>query len=573
MNGADRLVHDHALRLVAAQIDFDLAEGELEELRAHLDACPACRRDAGAMPGDTARLAFAVYPALPSRRVDDAVYAEIAHRRRPAGSPLVLVAATLLLVALLGVAAAGAFLLRDAQPDAVVPTPPPGDVVAPSQPPDGSPPPSSPSPEPGWTAVPGTLPVASGTVQMAPGPYGGLYVVVDSEGESVVALLDAAGSERPGWPTALPGWSCDAPNPDAAWSPGVAPDGSVRILCYRDGTPGEDVTAFAFDAEGRPFGGWPVALPDDIAGAPRTVDGTLLVPVREAGDGGDSPGGTFRLLAVGADGTVRDGARLDVADATGGIVSIGPDGIAYLLDGNEITAFDLDGILGSPARVDGNVSNLAFDRSGRVHVTSSAGDGTTRLLHVDAAGRVRDAGPGDLPIAGASAWSGAGPAGRPIAPLVGGDGTTYVVGEADGEAVVYGINAAGAIMDGWPYRDPAPLPWQGSCPEGSTGCGVRRATPAVGDDGTLYLPVAAVGPAAGGSVVAIGRDGRVVPGWPVGLRRSGADFWSVVAASGQTAFALAVEPEQGSGSSATILDIAIDSAVRYRATVVGPAPR
>jgi hypothetical protein len=43
-----------------------------------------------------------------------------------------------------------------------------------------------------------------------------------------------------------------------------------------------------------------------------------------------------------------------------------------------------------------------------------------------------------------------------------------------------------------------------------------------------------------------------------------------VGASGETAFALAVEPEEGGATSATVLDIAIDSAVRYRETVVGP---
>jgi hypothetical protein len=70
--------------------------------------------------------------------------------------------------------------------------------------------------------------------------------------------------------------------------------------------------------------------------------------------------------------------------------------------------------------------------------------------------------------------------------------------------------------------------------------------------------------------VAIGPDGRVRPGWPVVLERPGAEFWSVVVGSDQTAFALAIEPEAGERSSATILAIGPDGTVRYRVTVVEP---
>jgi outer membrane protein assembly factor BamB len=251
-------------------------------------------------------------------------------------------------------------------------------------------------------------------------------------------------------------------------------------------------------------------------------------------------------------------------------VSLGPDGIAYQAGGNEVTAFDTDGVrAGWPIQVDGEMSFLAFGPDGRIYLTSSTPE-ATRLLVFDRDGRALPIGSDPLPIEPTRAWSGSGTSNRPIAPLVAPDGTAYVVGEADAETVVYGINAAGAVMDGWPYRDPATLPWQGSCPSESAGCGVARTLPAVGNDGTLYLPVEAVGPASGGSLVALGRDGRVIPGWPVGLVRSGADFWSVVAAPGQTAFALAVEPEPSGSTSATILDIAIDSAVRYRESVVVP---
>ena len=67
---------------------------------------------------------------LPSRRVDDAVFAAIAGRRATSPSLLVLVAAALLLVALLGVAAAaGGLLLRTWRPPITDMAPAPAVVV------------------------------------------------------------------------------------------------------------------------------------------------------------------------------------------------------------------------------------------------------------------------------------------------------------------------------------------------------------------------------------------------------------------------------------------------------------
>jgi hypothetical protein len=68
----------------------------------------------------------------------------------------------------------------------------------------------------------------------------------------------------------------------------------------------------------------------------------------------------------------------------------------------------------------------------------------------------------------------------------------------------------------------------------------------------------------------VGADGRVVEGWPVGLRRAGSGFWSVVVSANGTVYALAIEPEPGDRSSATILGIAPDSTVRYTTTIVDP---
>ena len=581
MSTAGRNLHDRALRLAASLLDFGLAQGEIEELETHLDGCPACRRDAVALRADAAILNFAVVPTLPSRRVDDAVYAAIAGRRRPFQGTFVLVAASLLLVALMGVATAGAVLLGiwpPQAPDSTPPAPPPSTNV------DPTPVPSidvaTPRPDAGWTAVPGTLPAGNGRVQMAPGPYGGLYVVVNDAHGAVVALLDAAGDERPGWPTELPGWTCDAPGTSAEWAPGVAADGSLRLVCHDNGTDDGSATAFAFDAAGRPLVGWPVDLPGRSWFPPRVVDGTLVVASNEGGEppvaGPDGQGdagdpGAYRLVTVDADGTLRTGAPVAVAEAKRGLVSIGPDGTAYVVDGNVITAFDQGGArAGWPVRLEGILSALGFGPDGRVYLTTSPDGATSHLVAVDRDGRLVEVAREGLPIGGASAWSGTGPANRPLAPLVAADGTAYVIGEADGETVVYGIDPSGARMNGWPYRAATAVPWQGTCADESTACGVWRALPAVGPGGVLYLPLAVEEGRPAGSLVAVGRDGQVVLGWPVRLKRTGAEFWSVVTATNETAYALAVEPERGRKTSATVIDAAPDSSVRFRTTVVMP---
>ena len=61
-----------------------------------------------------------------------------------------------------------------------------------------------------------------------------------------------------------------------------------------------------------------------------------------------------------------------------------------------------------------------------------------------------------------------------------------------------------------------------------------------------------------------------VPAGRWSLKRPGAEFWSVVVGSDGTVFALAVEPEPGDTSSASILAIAPDSTVLSITTILEP---
>jgi hypothetical protein len=173
----------------------------------------------------------------------------------------------------------------------------------------------------------------------------------------------------------------------------------------------------------------------------------------------------------------------------------------------------------------------------------------------------------DLPIGLTSPWSGAGYS-YAAAPIVGAGGTTFIVSDPDGTAVL-AVDGAGSRLPGWPYRSSAGLEDAGRCNDADTGCGVFRVAPVVDGSDVLYVAQSATSSSAGGRLIALTDRGQVVDGWPVGLTRPGAYFYSILPASGGGLWALAREPE-GNGSSATVLSIAEDSTVRWTTTVVEP---
>ena len=159
MSRQDRHEHDRAMELAASAIDYRLTAAQTVALNAHLVVCSACARSAAAMRGDAIALRPWTTP-LPSRRVDDAVFAAIAGRRATAPSLLILVAAALLLVALLGVAAtAGSLLLRTWWTPPTMEVAPSPAVVADASP--GTTPTLTSAPSPAATASESPSPVPS----------------------------------------------------------------------------------------------------------------------------------------------------------------------------------------------------------------------------------------------------------------------------------------------------------------------------------------------------------------------------------------------------------------------------
>jgi hypothetical protein len=278
---------------------------------------------------------------------------------------------------------------------------------------------------------------------------------------------------------------------------------------------------------------------------------------------------------------VRAGRRVPMVEGCcGESWAIGPDGVAYgripvepdartgAPQATQLTAVDLEGVVaGWPLRVGGVGSTPAFDRGGNIHITVGSYTEATSHVEVFAPGGRSASHTSDLAIATAE-WAIDGGA-DPQPPLIGADGTVFVYSDIN-ETSVYAISGqSGQVVPGWPYRPRARLERPGFCvPDGL--CGLEPAVPALGPGNVLHLPLQARSETVGGSLMAVGVDGRVRSGWPVELTRPGSEFWSVVVGPDGTVYALAIEPEATDTSSATILAVGPDSTVTYSATILEP---
>jgi hypothetical protein len=444
------------------------------------------------------------------------------------------------------------------------PSPAPSAVQTPA------PPAPSPSPTPVEADVlaHGSARDAGLRIRMAPGPDGTLFVSIPRDGGSLLAVLDATGVPRPGWPIVVK---------DTSWCNNVLPvaDGSVRVVCSLDDESStfDRFAAFAFDANAGQLAGWPV---DTTAyEATGRVIGTdlMLYTARSLGEDAEDPSVEAGVDRVAANGSVERGTR--VGDPAGSGWWIGPDGVAYGVAGGDPVSIEVVDSAGEqaplPVSVRGVPSVPASGPGGRVVLTVGNPErSTTRVVALDPDGgavRERSAAIPIVTVDGSWADTG-GCSPYPQQPLVADDGTIFVYNEAD--SAVVAVDPSLKVKRGWPYelrtslvmRDERYVKEDAYCP--------YVATPAVAPDGTLYLPLHARAASVGGSLVAVGPDGRVRAGWPVELKRPGSEFWSVVVGADGTAFVLAIEPESARTSSASILAIAPDSTVRYSTTIMDP---
>ena len=414
---------------------------------------------------------------------------------------------------------------------------------------------------------------------MAPRPGGDLYVTIpDPAGSVSVALLDPAGDVQPGWPVTIAGpTACGLLLPVA--------DGSVRVVCMPDDLNQElnvGMRAFAFDAQGAALGGWPV----DVVGASEAArmigDDLTLFPVSPLTDVevDGQPTAQGSIVSIARDGRVLTGEAVPMDQTCcGDRLGIDGNGDAYGVwtvdesDVGRISSAGPSGVRGGwPVDIAGRASGPAFQADGRTVVfVGTAARKTSRVLAFGPGGKAVAARSPRLPITTVQPPDTGGcTASVPRPPVVAPDGTVFLYSEA--AAPVYALDPSLAVLRGWPYTPAEPLvrPAPGFETEQEAGFCPTPAVPAAGPDGTLYLLLEPRTNAVGGSVVALRRNGRVLKGWPVVLRRAGSEFWSVVVGPDGTVYALAIEPEAGGTKSASVLAIAPDSLVRYTTTIIDP---
>ncbi|MEO8469151.1 MAG: zf-HC2 domain-containing protein [Chloroflexota bacterium] len=583
--------HRRAIELAATAIDFELDDADRRTLDEHVDTCPSCRADMLALRKDAAALADLVTVAPPAW-----VRQAIGRRRGPRRAVL-LVAAALVLVGTVGVALAVGAALID------LPAPTSSPIQLPSARPTnalGSPVPTDVSPTSTHGALPvaqpTTFPVNAGSVSIGPGPDGSTWVLVDqpavlqgAASTSVIGLLDAAGKAVSGWPISFTGWSCGDAGPPHPLA--VASDGSLRLLCVED-TDSEGPrrhVAMAFSADGRSQPGWPVELGDVMDVPPVVVGDELRLLARQIastdGTSGSVQAAAWWLVSVSAGGIVEVGQRFSVADAAGNFdVRLAADGVAYRVGSayragevvpavSSIDAIDLTGERsGWPVSIEGYASHPSIGPDGRLVITRGVGQGraaATQVMVIDPGGGGATAVSDLFPMALLDDTTGAG--GVPLAPIFGGDGAIYVIGSDPTGQRVYVVKPDGQGGGVPSIRLRMPLQTVGSCSSQDTGCGVSRVPPVVGPDGTLYVPESVVGEggglsaSAGGSLLAISRDGSSLPGWPVDLPDPMAGFWSVLVRADGTVEALAASPTDA-GAEWTLMVLGPDG--RTRASTV-----
>jgi hypothetical protein len=471
------------------------------------------------------------------------------------------------------------------------PSPSPRSSAAPSPAPSASSvllPPGSGGPVPSATPLlpagpaSASLPVrgsareyASRLVQMAPGPYGGLYVLIPArQAPATLVLLDSSGNPAPGWPVVVPrATSCDKLLPVA--------DGSVRLICTLenpDGNMYDPIAAYAFDENARMRVGWPVQIQASSATG-RVVGNDLalvtIVPLGDVIEEGQ-PSMESGLVTIGPDGTTSAGARVPIDFNCCISWAVGTDGIAYgtgSSDGSSaMVALDGTGIRpGWPITLDDAISEASIRADGRVAVVlGSLVRSESRVIVLDRDARISTTAQIPLQTALYSDDTGGCTVGSPQAPVVAEDGTVIVYSELN--TSLYAVDSSPSVMPGWPIDSGTSLdrPRPGTESEHEAGYCPGPVPPAIALDSTLYLARENASGTVGGSLLAVGRDGRVVPGWPVELKRPGSEFWSVVVSPNGTAHALAFETEAGGRSSATILAIAADSDVIWTRTIIEP---
>ena len=409
---------------------------------------------------------------------------------------------------------------------------------------------------PTFAPIRGTAFGSDSLVETAATSDGGLYVAASLRSEEdigavTITALDGTGAVRPGWPVGL---GVEVDSCEIA----VADDDSLRLAC--------DATAYAFEVDGRPLPGWPVDLGGGAESA-IVVGRELRAQIADRIWVAVSPDGSTAIQRGRIEPASYVASTEPTTDAEGEPI----EGMPW-----SVTLSDSTGLLpGWPVEVPFSASEPVVGRDGTVYLVAlGKEEGTSQLIVISRTGKrlaSRAALINDVPPHDGS-WYGPY---IPQSPVVGPDGSVWVVGQSR----AYAFDPQGRLRAGWPAKLGAPLADTGYCSEEcDIDCYYLPADPFIDRAGTLYVLRATSSKSTGGSILAIGLDGNVVPGWPVQLKRAGSEFWYGTVGPDGTVFVDAYEPEPevnrtdscAEPASLTALAIRPDSTVRYRVTLIDP---
>jgi hypothetical protein len=384
-------------------------------------------------------------------------------------------------------------------------------VASPSAVADPRPAPSSP-PAPMPTVVPSASDGDPGLDEPDTEEIEELYEI-DCSGDTpcrVDYLPDGGSDDAPGWPVVVSG-PCRG---DVEMA-----DGRAYFAC--DVTGGMFVHAFT--ADGNEASDWPVALPGSVASVYEndfTIgcgeeqsslrigdDGTIYVAVSE-----DQ---VARIYALRMDGPALQGWPRPFPGDPPGNDGIGGNGCRgfTLAPNGDIVAWGYEGVEEDISLIARRTEFTVYGRDGRTRPgwprgsTGAAsaplvsGDGS--ITYVSATGKVWRHRP-DGTIAAGWPYDSGGVTQLPW--LTPDDRVVLFLPESDSSSWAVSLTPQGGIADGWPVSLGGAV--ETVCLFGDTPC-VGSVPPAFGSDDTLYVSLA------NGTIIAIDKAGRVVPGWPV----------------------------------------------------------
>jgi hypothetical protein len=372
--------------------------------------------------------------------------------------------------------------------------------------------------------------------RLAVGPDGGVYL-------QGVPPLDSHGDVRDDW--------LQLENGHDPTVIGFGPDGT--IYATDSNMDGSNTTLLAFSKDGRQKPGWDL----DFGDSPRfemgpagtvyafsDVEATRWVTVLDSSghikarwSAGSNAGGSCGDV-IRPDGTLfychttppQTTYTIAVYGPTGHLISdnpagnwsvlaVSPDGLVYavgydpepysssVIAQTRIAVIGTDGkpAPGWPLALEGVASPPAFGTDGTVYIARAGlGTGASRIAAFDRSGNLKTGWPVSLP---AGLGTSGDYTGRPMAPVVGSDGSVFVVAtNSQLTGQVIGYDPSGKILPGWPYSVPKAFAMaQDPHKNGQNPGPVFVKSPS--GRSSLYLILDC-------EIVALGTDGSVAKSWP-----------------------------------------------------------